>query len=154
MLAFERTRRRVPVIVQVTIEQVGTMLLGTEIGAALTALSPFEVIDVIGINCATGPAEMGEHVRYLGQHSRRPISVLPNAGLPQMRDGAPFYPLMPDELVHFQTTFVEEYGVSLVGGCCGTTPAHIRRSRTLCTAIPCGPAPGSLPRRARVCEPL
>jgi 5-methyltetrahydrofolate--homocysteine methyltransferase len=124
-LAFSRIGRRVPVIVQVTIEAFGTMLVGSEIGAALSALEPFD-IQVIGINCATGPAEMGENIRYLSQHSQRMISVLPNAGLPEVRDGAPYYPLTPQELVHWQQIFVKEYGVNIIGGCCGTTPAHIK----------------------------
>src|SRR5579884_1325503 len=124
-LAFERAGHRLPLIVQVTIEATGTMLLGTEIGAALAALEPFD-IDVIGINCATGPAEMGEHVRYLGAHSPKLISVLPNAGLPVLKDGAPHYPLTPAELAAAQRVFVEEHGVNIVGGCCGTTAAHIK----------------------------
>ncbi|HEY8836819.1 MAG TPA: homocysteine S-methyltransferase family protein [Dehalococcoidia bacterium] len=124
-LAFSRIGRRVPVIVQVTIEAFGTMLVGSEIGAALSALEPFD-IQVIGINCATGPAEMGENIRYLSQHSQRMISVLPNAGLPEVRDGAPYYPLTPEELVHWQQIYVKEYGVNIIGGCCGTTPAHIK----------------------------
>jgi 5-methyltetrahydrofolate--homocysteine methyltransferase len=124
-LAFSRCGRRVPLVVQVTIETVGTMLLGTEIGAALAALEPFP-IDVIGINCATGPAEMREHIRYLSQHSPRFISVLPNAGLPELRDGEPYYPLTPEQLVAFQRSYVEEYGVNIVGGCCGTRVEHIR----------------------------
>jgi 5-methyltetrahydrofolate--homocysteine methyltransferase len=123
-LAFQRTKRRVPIVLQVTIEAFGTMLLGSDISAALTALEPLS-IDVIGLNCATGPAEMGEHVRYLGQHSRKPISVLPNAGLPVLKNDAPFYPLSPEDFVKAQRSFVEEYGVNLVGGCCGTTEEHI-----------------------------
>jgi len=124
-LAYSRCCKRIPLIVQVTIETTGAMLLGSEIGAALTALLPLD-IDVIGLNCATGPAEMGEHVRFLGQFSPRPISVLPNAGLPLLKDGAPFYPLTPEEFVKAQRTFVTEYGANIVGGCCGTTAAHIK----------------------------
>ena len=122
MDAFDATGARLPLIVQVTIETTGTMLLGTEIAAALAALEPYQIIDVVGINCATGPLEMTEHVRYLCQSSRRPVSVQPNAGLPELRDGRPFYPLTPDELVRHQRVFVEEFGTSIVGGCCGTTP--------------------------------
>mgnify|MGYP001231147917 CR=1 FL=1 len=123
--AMERCRRRVPLIVQVTMELTGSMLVGTEIGAALAALDPFP-LDVIGINCATGPAEMSEHIRYLSQHSRRPISVLPNAGLPVVSSDGAFYPLTPEELVRYQRIFVAEFGVGIVGGCCGTTAAHVK----------------------------
>ncbi len=116
---------RVPLICQVTVETTGTMLLGTEIGAALTALEPLGV-DLVGLNCATGPAEMTEHVRHLAQHARVPISVMPNAGLPELTADGAVYPLTPDELAAALRRFVTEYGVSLVGGCCGTTPAHVR----------------------------
>ncbi|MEU0402785.1 homocysteine S-methyltransferase family protein, partial [Streptomyces sp. NPDC006197] len=114
-----------PVIVQVTVETTGTMLLGSEIGAALTALEPLG-IDMIGLNCATGPVEMAEHLRHLSRHARVPISVMPNAGLPVLgKDGA-HYPLSPAELADAQEQFVREYGPALVGGCCGTTPEHLR----------------------------
>ncbi|HVL80174.1 MAG TPA: methionine synthase [Actinomycetota bacterium] len=126
MDVFDETGRSVPVMTQVTIETTGTMLLGSDIGAALAVLDAYPVVDVIGMNCATGPEEMVEHVRYLGRHSRKPVSVIPNAGLPQVRDGATFFPLTPEDLVRYQTTFVTEFGVSIVGGCCGTTPEHIR----------------------------
>jgi len=118
---------KVPLIVQVTIETTGQMLVGSDISAALAALEPYRDIDVVGLNCATGPVEMMEHVRYLTHHSRRPVSVQPNAGLPEIRDGATYYPLTPDELVAHLTTFVDEFGVSIVGGCCGTTPEYIER---------------------------
>ena len=113
-----------PVIVSITMEVTGTMLVGTEMAAAIALLDAFE-IDMIGINCATGPREMGEHVRLLGQTSRRPICVYPNAGLPQLVDGKPFYPLTPEELADWLLRFVEEDGVGMVGGCCGTTPEHL-----------------------------
>jgi 5-methyltetrahydrofolate--homocysteine methyltransferase len=114
-----------PIIAQVTVETTGTLLLGSEIGAALTALEPLG-IDLIGLNCATGPAEMGEHLRYLARHSRIAISCMPNAGLPVLgRDGA-HYPLTPEELADAHDTFTREHGLALVGGCCGTTPAHLR----------------------------
>ncbi|MFF7093532.1 methionine synthase [Streptomyces rubradiris] len=116
----------VPVIVSVTVETTGTMLLGSEIGAALTALEPLG-IDMIGLNCATGPAEMSEHLRYLARNARIPLSCMPNAGLPVLgKDGA-HYPLSAPELADAQETFVREYGLSLVGGCCGTTPEHLRQ---------------------------
>ncbi|HEX7548264.1 MAG TPA: homocysteine S-methyltransferase family protein, partial [Candidatus Methylomirabilis sp.] len=106
----------VPLMVQVTMEKTGTMLLGTEIGAALTALEPYG-LDVIGLNCATGPQEMLEHVRYLSRHCRTAISCMPNAGLPRMEGGHARYLLTPDELAAFHKTFVEEHGVSVIGGC-------------------------------------
>ncbi|MFI9722457.1 methionine synthase [Streptomyces sp. NPDC052396] len=115
-----------PLLVQVTVETTGTMLLGSEIGAALTALEPLG-IDMIGLNCATGPAEMSEHLRYLSRHARTRVSAMPNAGLPVLgKDGA-HYPLTPGELADAHETFVREYGLSLVGGCCGTTPEHLRQ---------------------------
>ncbi len=123
--AFEETGKKLPLIVQVTIETTGTMLLGTEIGAALTALEPFDAIDVVGINCATGPVEMTEHVRFLCQSTKKFVSVLPNAGLPELRHGKPFYPLTPEEFVRHHTVFVNEFGSNIAGGCCGTTPEHI-----------------------------
>jgi 5-methyltetrahydrofolate--homocysteine methyltransferase len=115
-----------PLLVQVTVETTGTMLLGSEIGAALTALEPLGV-DMIGLNCATGPAEMSEHLRYLSRHARTRVSAMPNAGLPELgKDGA-HYPLSPAELADAHELFVREYGLSLVGGCCGTTPEHLRQ---------------------------
>ena len=111
-------------IAHVTVETTGTMLLGSEIGAALTALEPLG-IDLIGLNCATGPAEMSEHLRYLSQHARVPLSVMPNAGLPELTPDGARYPLTPDQLAEALERFVTEYGAGLVGGCCGTTPAHI-----------------------------
>ncbi len=116
--------REVPIQVQVTMELTGTMLPGTEIGAALAALDAMKP-DVIGINCATGPAEMSEHLRYLGQHSRVPIACLPNAGLPSVVDGKMHYDLTPEQLADYQRRFVTEFGVQVVGGCCGTTVEHI-----------------------------
>jgi 5-methyltetrahydrofolate--homocysteine methyltransferase len=112
------------VIAQLTIETTGTMLLGSEIGAALTALEPLG-IDMIGLNCATGPGEMSEHLRYLAAHSRIPVSCEPNAGLPELTSDGAYYPLTPDELAQAHERFVSEFGLSLVGGCCGTTPAHV-----------------------------
>lgn len=116
----------VPLICSVTVETTGTMLLGSEIGAALTALEPLG-IDYIGLNCATGPAEMSEHLRYLAKNARIGLSCMPNAGLPVLgKDGA-HYPLTPAELADAHDTFTREYGLSLVGGCCGTTPEHLRQ---------------------------
>jgi 5-methyltetrahydrofolate--homocysteine methyltransferase len=117
---------RLPLMVQVTMEPTGNMLLGTEIGAALTALEVYD-LDVIGLNCATGPQEMVEHVSYLSRHCRKAISCLPNAGLPRMERGQAKYLLTPEELAAYHRSFVEEHGVNIVGGCCGTTPAHLKR---------------------------
>ncbi len=114
------------ILVSVTIETTGTMLLGSEIGAAVTAISALGV-DSIGLNCATGPAEMSEHLRYLSRHSSLPILCLPNAGLPILGPHGAHYPLTPNELGSAHAAFIREYGVGLVGGCCGTTPAHIEQ---------------------------
>ncbi|MEU2246242.1 methionine synthase [Streptomyces sp. NPDC019224] len=115
-----------PLLCSLAFETTGTMLLGSEIGAALTALEPLG-IDMIGLNCSTGPAEMSEHLRYLTRHSRIPLLCMPNAGLPVLtKDGAHF-PLDAEGLADAQETFVREYGLSLVGGCCGTTPEHLRQ---------------------------
>ena len=122
--AIAKVDRDVILIAQVTVEQTGTMLLGSEIGAALNALAPLQ-IDLIGLNCATGPAEMSEHLRYLAQNSQVPLSVMPNAGLPILGKNGAEYPLGPDELATALDTFVADYGISLLGGCCGTTPAHL-----------------------------
>ena len=118
--------RRLPIISHVTIETTGTMLLGSDIGAALTALEPLG-IDMIGLNCATGPAEMVEHLRYLSQHAGIPVSVMPNAGLPELGANGAVYPLGAEEFAPQVADFVSEFGLSMVGGCCGTTPEHITR---------------------------
>ena len=117
--------RNVALQVQITLEASGTMLLGSEIGAALAVLETFQP-DIIGLNCATGPAEMNDAVRFLTQNSNLPISVLPNAGLPQNEGGHAVYKLTPAELAAWLRRFVAEYGVQVVGGCCGTTPEHLR----------------------------
>jgi 5-methyltetrahydrofolate--homocysteine methyltransferase len=114
----------VVLIAQVTVETTGTMLLGSEIGAALNALEPLEV-DLIGLNCATGPAEMSEHLRYLSKFANCAISVMPNAGLPILGANGAEYPLGPKELANALETFVGDYGIGLIGGCCGTTPEHL-----------------------------
>ncbi|CBG74318.1 putative methionine synthase [Streptomyces scabiei 87.22] len=124
--AMETAGYDVPLIVSVTVETTGTMLLGSEIGAALTALEPLG-IDMIGLNCATGPAEMSEHLRYLARHSRIQLSCMPNAGLPVLTKDGAHYPLTAPELADAQENFVREYGLSLIGGCCGTTPEHLRQ---------------------------
>ncbi len=123
---FREAHKRVPVVVSVTIESMGTMLLGTEISAALTAIEPFDV-DVIGMNCATGPKEMSDHVRVLSTSSPKPVIVMPNAGLPENIGGKAHYHLSPHELVQYLSHFVKDFGVQIVGGCCGTTKEHIRQ---------------------------
>ena len=122
--AISETERDIVLIAQVTVETTGTMLLGSEIGAALNTLEPMG-IDLIGLNCATGPTEMSEHLRYLSKNSKVAISVMPNAGLPVLGANGASYPLGPSELAIALEGFVEDYGISLVGGCCGTTPAHL-----------------------------
>ncbi|WP_410638648.1 methionine synthase [Amycolatopsis sp. lyj-346] len=134
--------RQVPILASITVETTGTMLLGTEVGAALAALEPLG-IDVIGLNCATGPAEMSEHLRQLAKHARVPLSVMPNAGLPELGPDGAVYPLGPEALVEALTGFVREFGVGLVGGCCGTTDEHIRQ---LAAAVADTPP---VPRRPR-----
>ncbi|MDF3304384.1 methionine synthase [Rhodococcus koreensis] len=124
--AMETLGSRLPIITHVTVETTGTMLLGSEIGAALTALEPLG-IDMIGLNCATGPAEMSEHLRHLSKYSSLPVSVMPNAGLPQLGPKGAEYPLTAEELAEALSGFVTEFGLGLVGGCCGTTPEHIRQ---------------------------
>ncbi len=120
--------RKVPIIVQVTIEAppLGTMLVGSDISSALTTLSAFP-IDVIGLNCATGPEEMIDPVHFLCQNSQKYVSVLPNAGLPENVDGETVYKLTPDELADTLEYFAHDLGVNIVGGCCGTTPEHLKR---------------------------
>lgn len=123
--AFDALHTTLPILCHVTVETTGTMLLGSEIGAALTALERLG-ISMIGLNCATGPAEMSEHLRYLSQHANIPVSVMPNAGLPILGKHGAEYPLTAPELAVALRDFVTEYGLSMVGGCCGTTPEHIR----------------------------
>ncbi len=136
--AMSAVGRDVPVQVQVTIETTGRMLMGTEIGAALTTLDSLRP-DVVGLNCATGPVEMSEHLRYLSQRARMPISVLPNAGLPSVVEGRMHYDLTPDNLAEHHARFITEYGVSVVGGCCGTTPEHLKAVVDRCRGLT--PAP-------------
>ncbi|MEI7561371.1 MAG: methionine synthase [Actinomycetes bacterium] len=123
-VAIKDSGKDIVLIAQVTVETNGTMLLGSEIGAALNALEPLE-IDLIGLNCATGPTEMSEHLRTLSLNTEIGISVMPNAGLPILGENGAHYPLAPDELADALKNFVDEYRVNLVGGCCGTTPDHL-----------------------------
>jgi len=129
----EKGREDLPIFAQVTIETTGTMLVGSDIGCAVTSLAAMGV-DAIGLNCATGPAEMAEHVQYLSENWPGLISVMPNAGLPMLVDGQTEYPLLPAELAQWQERFVGEDGVNLIGGCCGTTPEHITELRRMLDA--------------------
>ncbi len=120
-----RTPQDIPIMVSVTIETTGTMLVGTSIEAVVSALAPYPIA-TLGLNCATGPTEMAEHVHYLAQHSKRPVSVVPNAGLPVLVEGRAEFPLGPEPFAEALVRFIERHGVRIVGGCCGTTPDHIR----------------------------
>lgn len=122
---LESGKLELPVLVSVTIEQQGTMLVGTDIGAVVATLEPFELFS-LGLNCATGPQDMASHIRYLSHHWPRRISVIPNQGLPEVVGGETVYPLAPAEYARQMVRFVAEFGVSIVGGCCGTSPTHIR----------------------------
>ena len=122
---FAEKRVKIPVIAQVTIETFGTMLNGTEISAALTALEPFP-IDVVGMNCGTGPKQMTESIKYLCENAPMPVSVLPNAGLPEVKDGAMHYDETPESFTAQVLHFARDFGANIVGGCCGTTPEHLK----------------------------
>ena len=124
-LAMVETGIRLPIFVEVTVETTGTMLMGSEIAAALTTLEPLG-IDMIGLNCATGPDEMSEHLRHLSKFAHIPVMCMPNAGLPVLGPNGASYPLTPDELATAHEQFVKEFGLGLVGGCCGTTPEHLK----------------------------
>ncbi len=154
--AMQRTGITLPIQMQITMEATGTMLLGSEIGAALAVLECFRP-DIVGLNCATGPKEMNDAVRFLCQNATMPVSVLPNAGLPQNVGGRAHYALTPDELASYQLRFVEEYGVRVVGGCCGTTPEHIRAVvQAVANAVPAprNPRPQSIAASAFSSVPL
>ncbi|MCP9772093.1 methionine synthase [Synechococcus sp. Tobar12-5m-g] len=122
--AFTATGQRRPLMVSVTVETTGTMLVGTDIAAVVAILEPFS-IDILGLNCATGPEQMKEHVRYLSEHSPFVVSCIPNAGLPENVGGVAHYRLTPLQMKMQLMHFVEDLGVQVIGGCCGTTPAHI-----------------------------
>ena len=124
-IAKAETKSDIPIFVQVTVETTGTLLVGPDIAAAATVIHALDV-PLIGLNCATGPAEMSEHLRVLAKNSTVGISVMPNAGLPQLGPKGATYPLSPEELAEYLENFVDSYGLTLVGGCCGTTPDHIR----------------------------
>jgi 5-methyltetrahydrofolate--homocysteine methyltransferase len=124
-IAFEETKERLPIQAQVTLDITGRMLLGTDIGAALAILEDLP-IDVIGTNCSTGPEHMREPIRFLGEHTHLPVSAIPNAGLPLNVDGEEVYPLEPEPYATAMVEFVEKHNISIVGGCCGTTPEHLK----------------------------
>jgi 5-methyltetrahydrofolate--homocysteine methyltransferase len=136
--AMRHEGRQVPIQVQVTVELTGRMLLGSEIGAALCTLDAMKP-DVIGMNCATGPVEMYEALRFLSSGARTPISALPNAGLPSVVEGKMHYDLEPDALAEHLSVFVSELGVSIVGGCCGTTPEHLAKVVQACAGLEVAP---------------
>src|SRR5215472_3540208 len=132
--AMKAAGKRLPVQAQVTLLETGTMLLGTDIGAAETALEPYDC-EIVGLNCSTGPKEMNDSVRYLAHNAPKEISVLPNAGLPENVGGVAHYRLSPQELADYHKKFITEYGVRIVGGCCGTTPAHIKAVVDACANL-------------------
>src|SRR5882757_9696613 len=132
--AMKQRGKRIPVQAQVTLQESGTMLLGTEISAAETALEPFDC-EIVGLNCATGPKEMNDAVRYLAHNAPKEISILPNAGLPENVGGVAHYRLTPQSLAEWHKKFITEYGVRIVGGCCGTTPVHIKAVADLCANL-------------------
>ncbi len=123
--ALSETGARLPIQAQVTLDTTGRMLLGTDAGAMQAILEGLP-IDALGLNCSTGPDYMREPLRYLSEHSHLPISCIPNAGLPLNVDGQAVYPLSPEEFTHTLAEYVQKFGVGIVGGCCGTTPEHLR----------------------------
>src|SRR5499433_163571 len=132
--AMKAAGKRLPVQAQVTLLETGNMLLGTDIGAAETALEPFDC-EIVGLNCSTGPKEMNDSVRHLAHNAPKEISVLPNAGLPENVGGVAHYRLSPQELADYHKKFISEYGVRIVGGCCGTTPVHIKAVVDACANL-------------------
>ncbi|MFN4067628.1 MAG: methionine synthase [Thermosynechococcus sp.] len=153
MAVFRERGERRPLMVSVTMEQQGTMLVGSEIGAALTILEPYP-IDILGLNCATGPDLMTEHIRYLSQHSPFVISCIPNAGLPENIGGHAHYKLTPMELRLALTRFVEDFGVQVIGGCCGTRPDHIAAlAEIAATLTPKPRTPQRIPAAASIYSP-
>ncbi|BCX12303.1 MAG: 5-methyltetrahydrofolate--homocysteine methyltransferase [Thermosynechococcus sp.] len=153
MAVFQERGERRPLMVSVTMEQQGTMLVGSEIGAALTILEPYP-IDILGLNCATGPDLMTEHIRYLAQHSPFVISCIPNAGLPENIGGHAHYKLTPMELRLALTRFVEDFGVQVIGGCCGTRPDHIAAlAEIAATLTPKARSPQRIPAAASIYSP-
>jgi len=134
MEVFDKKGQRLPLMVSVTMESMGTMLVGTEIGAVLTILAPYP-IDILGLNCATGPDLMKPHIKYLSEHSPFIVSCIPNAGLPENVGGQAHYRLTPMELQMALRHFVEDLGVQVIGGCCGTRPEHIQSLAEIATNL-------------------
>jgi len=126
--------RELPVLVSVTMERQGTMLVGSDIAAICATLEPFPIFS-LGLNCATGPSDMASHIRYLSHNWPQRISCMPNQGLPEVVDGKTHYPMTPDDFVHHMAQFVEQDGVSVIGGCCGTTSEHIRQLAAACADL-------------------
>ena len=131
---LEELGRELPVLVSVTMERQGTMLVGSDIAAICATLEPFPIFS-LGLNCATGPSDMSSHIRYLSHNWPLRISCMPNQGLPEVVDGKTHYPMKPDDFVHHMSQFVEKDGVSIIGGCCGTTPEHIRQLAAACMEL-------------------
>jgi 5-methyltetrahydrofolate--homocysteine methyltransferase len=131
---LELTGRDLPVLVSVTMEQQGTMLVGSDISAICATLEPFPVFS-LGLNCATGPTDMASHIRYLAKNWPGRLSCMPNQGLPRVVDGKTCYPLGPEEFVQHMRRFIATEGISIVGGCCGTTPEHIRQLAAACSGL-------------------
>lgn len=139
---FSALGRTVPVMVSVTVERTGTMLVGTDIAAAAATLEPFPLFS-LGLNCATGPADMVSKIRYLCDSWPGRVSCIPNQGLPQVVGGKTVYPLSPDDYANHMREFVTHYGVSIVGGCCGTTPDHTRALVAALSGVRPAPRPGA-----------
>lgn len=131
---LEDLRQELPVLVSVTMEQQGTMLVGSDIAAICATLEPFPIFS-LGLNCATGPSDMASHIRYLSHNWPQRISCMPNQGLPEVVDGKTHYPMTPEDFAHHMRQFVDKDGVSIVGGCCGTTPEHIRQLVAACSKL-------------------
>jgi 5-methyltetrahydrofolate--homocysteine methyltransferase len=131
---LEELGRELPVLVSVTMERQGTMLVGSDIAAICATLEPFPIFS-LGLNCATGPSDMASHIRYLNHNWPQRISCMPNQGLPEVVDGKTHYPMKPDDFVHHMSQFIEKDGVSIIGGCCGTTPEHIRQLAAACAGL-------------------
>ncbi len=146
--SFREKSIRIPIMVSITVEATGTMLVGTDIAAAVTILEPFD-IDILGLNCATGPVEMKEHMQYLSSNSPFVTSCIPNAGLPENIGGVAHYRLTPIELKIQLLHFIEDLGVRIIGGCCGTTPEHIKELVALSDDI-CNNTSPQLNNRQRI----
>lgn len=123
---FKERKIKLPVIVSVTIESTGTMMLGTDISTVYNAVEPYDIVEIFGINCAVGPKEMEESLRYLCENSKKFILCMPNAGIPEIIDDKICYKLSEDEFKKWMTYYISELGVNIIGGCCGTKPSHIK----------------------------